>query len=67
MGDSSENLKILERKSNETEIPCNNFSKIWVYLAKASSEISENAVSFASGNFPKRKSVMSVEWRAPIE
>ena len=36
-------------------------------FGRASSEISENAVSFASGNFPKRKSVMSVESRAPIE
>ena len=39
---------------------------IWVYLAMVPSEISENAVSFASGNFPKCKSEISVESRAPL-
>lgn len=51
-----------------TEIPGNNFSKIWVYLARLFSFLkipAGNAILFATGNFWKFKPELLIEWRGP--
>ena len=50
-----------------TEIPGNQFSKIWVYLARFIPflKILGNAIPFVTGKFWKLKLEFLVEWRAP--
>lgn len=50
-------MRTIQPKSNGKEIPGQKFMKTWVYLASLTSfpEITESAVSIATGNFRKWK------------